>query len=226
MGSSMCGRFTLTVSPDTLSSLFKADWSSPFRPRYNIAPTQQVPVVRTSQADNNLHIDLLKWGLIPSWAKDASIGNHMINARSETVDQKPSFRTALKHRRCIVPASGFYEWQSVEGKKHPLYIKLSDDSLMMLAGIWDHWKNPDGAVIESFSILTTSSNDLIKPLHERMPVILDTEDKDAWLDTQVADPERLKPLFRSCTSVQMQMYPVSDLVNSPRNDTPECITPL
>jgi len=222
----MCGRFTLTVSPDTLSSLFKAEWSSPFRPRYNIAPTQQSPVVRTSQADNKLHIDLLKWGLIPSWAKDASIGNHMINARSETVDQKPSFRTALKHRRCIVPASGFYEWQEVGGKKHPLYIKLKDDSLMMFAGIWDHWKNTEGEVIESFSILTTVTNELIQPLHDRMPVILTPENKDIWLDSQVADPERLKPLFIPHSSDLMEMYHVSDLVNSPRNDNPECIQPI
>jgi len=222
----MCGRFTLTVSPDTLSNLFKAEWSSPFKPRYNITPTQQAPVVRTSPADDKLHIDLLKWGLIPSWAKDASIGSHMINARSETVDQKPSFRTALKHRRCIVPASGFYEWQAVEGKKHPLYIKLKDDSLMMFAGIWDHWKNPEGNVTESFSILTTSSNKLIMPLHDRMPVILDPQYKDIWLDNQVSDPERLKPLFSSYPPGQMEMYPVGDLVNSPRNDVPECIQPF
>jgi len=143
----MCGRFTLTVSPSTLSKLFNAEWSSPFKPRYNIAPTQQVPVVRISPEDNKLHIDLLKWGLIPSWSKDASIGSHMINARSETVDTKPSFKSALKHRRCIIPASGFYEWQEVGGKKHPLYIKLKDDSLMMFAGIWDHWKSTEGDVI-------------------------------------------------------------------------------
>jgi len=222
----MCGRFTLTVSPDTLSSIFKAEWSSPFKPRYNIAPTQQSPVVRISPADNKLHIDLMKWGLIPSWADDASIGNHMINARSETVDQKPSFRTALKHRRCIVPASGFYEWQAVEGKKHPLYIKLKDDSLMMFAGIWDHWKNLEGEVIESFSILTTSTNELIMPLHDRMPVILTPQYKDIWLDSQLADPEQLKPLFKPYPSDLMEMYHVCDLVNSPRNDTPGCITML
>ena len=222
----MCGRFTLTVSPDTLSSLFKAECSLPFKPRYNIAPTQQVPVVRTSPEDNKLHIDLLKWGLIPSWAKDPSIGNHMINARSETVDQKPSFKSAIKHRRCIVPANGFYEWQEVEGKKHPLYIKLKDCSLMMFAGIWDHWKNQDGNVIESFSILTTSSNELIQTLHDRMPVILDPEDKDIWLDSQVSDPEQLKPLFKPYHSDLMEMYQVSDLVNSPRNDTSECVQPI
>ena len=191
----MCGRFTLTASPETLSSLFNAEWSSPFKPRYNIASTQHVPVVRTSPEDHKLHIDLLKWGLIPSWSKDPSIGNHMINARSETVDSKPSFRAALKDRRCIVPANGFYEWQEVDGKKHPLYIKLKDDSLMMFAGIWDHWKNHEGEVIESFSILTTGSNELIQPLHDRMPVILDPEDKDLWLDSKVSDPEQLKPFF-------------------------------
>jgi len=222
----MCGRFTLTVSPDTLSSLFKADWSSPFKPRYNISPTQQVPVVRISPTDNILHIDLLKWGLIPSWAKDTAIGNHMINARSETVDQKPSFRNALKHRRCIIPANGFYEWQAVEGKKHPFYIRLKDNSLMMFAGIWDHWKNPEGSVIESFSILTTSSNELIKQLHDRMPVILDPKEKDLWLDPMVADSEQLKSLFIPYPSGHMEMYQVNDHVNSPRNDNPECLTRL
>ena len=176
--------------------------------------------------DNKLHIDLLKWGLTPSWSKDPSIGNHMINARSETVDQKPSFKNSLKHRRCIVPANGFYEWQDVDGKKHPLYIKLKDDRLMMFAGIWDHWKNPDGNVIESFSILTTSSNELIQPLHDRMPVILDPQYKDIWLDNQVTDPEQLKPLFKPYHSDLMEMYQVSDLVNSPRNDRPECIQPI
>jgi len=146
----------------------------------------------------------------------------MINARSETVDQKPSFRTALKHRRCIVPASGFYEWQEVGGKKHLLYIKLKDDSLMMFAGIWDYWKNPEGNVIESFSILTTSSNELIQPLHDRMPVILTPDSKDIWLDSKLVNPEQLKQLFKPYPPDQMEMYQVSDLVNSPRNDTPEC----
>lgn len=222
----MCGRFTLQYSNEMLAQIFGVAAAKDIKPRYNISPTQQVPVVRTSPEDNTRHINLLKWGLIPSWSKDPFIGNHMINARSETVDLKPAFRSALKHRRCIVPASGFYEWRAVEGKKHPLYITLKDNSLIMFAGIWDHWKNPEGAVIESFSILTTSSNELIKPLHDRMPVILDPQYKDIWLDSELADPEQLKPLFKPYPSGQMEMYPVSDLVNSPKNDNPECIQPI
>jgi putative SOS response-associated peptidase YedK len=219
----MCGRFTLQYSNEMLAQIFGAKVSQEIKPRYNISPTQKVPVVRTSPDDSTIHIDLLKWGLIPSWAKDPSIGSHMINARSETADQKPSFKNSLKHRRCIVPASGFYEWLAVEGKKHPLYIKLKDNSLMMLAGIWDHWKSPDGNVIESFSILTTSSNELISPLHDRMPVVLDLKFKDIWLDPKLTNPEQLKPYFKPYPSGSMEMYPVSDLVNSPKNETPECI---
>lgn len=222
----MCGRYSLTSSIESLSNMFGTDWTSPFKPRYNIAPTQQALVVRTSPSDNKLHIDHLKWGLIPSWAKDPSIGNHMINARSEKVDEKPSFKSALKHRRCIIPASGFYEWQAVGGKKHPSYFKLKDSEIMMFAGIWDHWKTPDGEVIETFSILTTSSNELIKPLHDRMPVILDPEYKDIWLDSQLSEPGQLKCLLLPLKSDLMEMYPVSDLVNSPRNDTSECIQPI
>lgn len=219
----MCGRFTLQYSAEMLAQIFGAKVSQDITPRYNIAPTQQSPVVRISPTDNQLHIDYLKWGLIPSWAKDPTIGSKMINARSETVDEKPSFKSALKHRRCIIPASGFYEWQEVDGKKHPLYIKLKDDSLMMFAGIWDHWKSPEGEVIESFSMLTTISNELIKPLHERMPVILVPGNKDIWLDSLISDPEQLRLFFTPYPSDMMDMYPVSDLVNSPRNDKPECI---
>jgi putative SOS response-associated peptidase YedK len=222
----MCGRFTLQYSLDMLSEIFGTPLLQDIKPRYNIAPTQQVPVIRTSPGHNKRHLDMLKWGLIPSWAKDPSIGSKMINARSETVHEKPSFRTSLEHRRCIVPASGFYEWREEGGKKHPLYIRLKDNNLMLFAGLWDHWKNPENEVIESFTILTTTTNELIKPLHDRMPVILDVKDIDLWLDNQVADPERLKPLFTPYPSDLMEMYPVSDLVNSPRNDTPECIEPI
>ena len=222
----MCGRFTLQYSGEMLAQIFGVKAVQNIKPRYNIAPTQQAPVVRISPTDNQLHIDYLKWGLIPSWAKDPAIGSKMINVRSETVDEKPSFKSALKHRRCIVPASGFYEWQEVDGKKHPLYIRLKDDSLMMFAGIWDHWKSPDGEAVESFSILTTSSNDLIQQLHDRMPVILNPQHKDIWLDIQVSDPEQLKPYFAPYPSSLIEVYPVSDLVNSPKNDSPDCIQPI
>lgn len=150
----------------------------------------------------------------------------MINARSETVDTKPAFRAALKHRRCIIPANGFYEWQEVAGKKHPLYLKLKDNSLMLFAGLWDRWKAPVGNVIESCTVLTTTSNDLIIPLHDRMPVILGPQDIELWLDPNVTDPELLKPHFRPYPSDFMEMYPVRDLVNSPKNDSPNCLEPV
>jgi putative SOS response-associated peptidase YedK len=150
----------------------------------------------------------------------------MINARSETVDVKPSFRNAFKYRRCVVPANGFYEWENVGGKKKPLYVKMKDNTPMIFAGLYDHWKSPDGNVIESCTILTTTSNDLIKLLHDRMPVILDIQDVDLWLDPQVVDPEKLRDLLVPCSPEKLEMYPVSEIVNSPRNDTVECIVPL
>jgi putative SOS response-associated peptidase YedK len=221
----MCGRFDLHLPKELLAEIFGISIVQDLQPRYNIAPTQQIVVIR-SYPDGSKHLDLLKWGLIPSWAKDSNIGSSMINARSETVDVKPAFRTALKHRRCIIPANGYYEWREVAGSKHPLYVKLKDNNLMMFAGLWDHWKFPDGEVIESCTILTTTTNDLIKPLHDRMPVILDPKDIDFWLDTQITDPEQLKSLFKSFSSELMDMYPVGDKVNLPRNDSSDLIKPL
>lgn len=221
----MCGRFDLHLPREVIADIFGITIVQDIPPRFNIAPTQQVVVFRT-YPDGTRHLDLLKWGLIPSWAKDPSIGSRMINARSETVDIKPAFRTALKHRRCIIPANGFYEWREVAGKKHPLYVKLKGNKLIMFAGLWDHWKPPEGEVIESCTILTTTTNDLIKHLHDRMPVILDPMDIDLWVDPKVDDPGQLKPLFKPYPSELMEMYPVGDQVNSPRNDTSDLIKPL
>ncbi len=221
----MCGRFTLHLPIEILEQIFESLIIRDIQPRYNIAPTQQVAAVR-AYPDGTVHLEHLKWGLIPSWAKDPSIGSRMINARSETVAEKPAFRSALKNRRCIIPANGFYEWQSVGGKKKPLYVRLKDNIPMMFAGLWDHWKAMDGNVIESCTIVTTTANSLIKPLHDRMPVILEAKDIDIWLDLHVTDPEQLNPLFKSFPSEKMEMYPVSDSVNSPRNDASECIVPL
>lgn len=221
----MCGRFDLHLPRELLAEIFGINIVQDIKPRYNIAPTQQVAVIRITP-DGIKHLDSLKWGLIPSWAKDPHIGSRMINARSETVDFKPAFRTALKHRRCIIPANGFYEWREVGSKKHPLYVKLRDESPMMFAGLWAYWKSPEYEVIESCTILTTTTNELIKPLHDRMPVILEPKDIDLWLEPNVTDPEQLKPLFKPYPSELMEMYPVSDLVNSPRNDTPDLINPL
>lgn len=218
----MCGRFDLHLPRELLEEIFGISISRDIMPRYNIAPTQEIAVVRTNP-EHKRQLDFLKWGLIPSWAKDPSIGSKMINVRSETVHEKPAFRTALKHRRCIIPANGFYEWEAVEGKKKPLYVKMKDDSLMLFAGIWDHWKPGEGDEIESCSILTTSSNDLIAHLHDRMPVILDIDDIDFWLDPHLVQPSPLQSLFRPYPSAKMYMYPVIDIVNSPKNDNPACI---
>jgi putative SOS response-associated peptidase YedK len=149
--------------------------------RYNIAPTQQVAVIRR-RAEGGNRLDFLRWGLIPSWAKEPSIGSRMINARSETIDEKASFRAAFKSRRCLVLASGFYEWEEVAGKKVPRYLRLKDGAPMVFAGLWECWKAPDGEIIESCTILTTTANSLIEALHDRMPVILKPEDFAVWLD--------------------------------------------
>ncbi|MHC1698834.1 MAG: SOS response-associated peptidase [Geobacteraceae bacterium] len=221
----MCGRFDLHLPIESLSTIFGVPILHDLHPRFNIAPTQQVLVVRTTE-DGTRHFAFLKWGLIPSWSKDPSIGSRMINARSETVDVKPAFRNSLKHRRCIVPANGFYEWESVGGRKKPLYVRMKNNSPMLFAGLWDHWISTEGDLIESCTILTTTSNELIKPLHDRMPVILDIQNVDLWLDPLIFDPEKLKHLFVPCSPEKLEMYPVSDIVNSPRIDIPECISPL
>jgi len=218
----MCGRFTLQIPPELLAEIFGLMEIPVYPARYNIAPTQQVPVIRQT-GDGRNHFAVMKWGLIPSWAKGPNIGNRMINARCETVAEKPAFRHAVRHSRCIVPASGFYEWQEEEGKKAPRYIHLKDGSPISFAGLWDHWKSPE--VIESCTILTTSANLLIAPLHDRMPVILQTEAFPLWLDHNTSDPDKLKSIYLPYPAELMDMWPVSPLVNSPRNDSAELIAP-
>jgi len=195
--------------------------STRIEPRYNVAPTQQVAVVRNTGEHNALVS--MKWGLIPSWSKDASIASHTINARCETVAEKPAFRHAIKYNRCIIPISGFYEWSHSEGKKIPHFIHLSDRSPMSLAGIWEHWKNPEGQEIETFSILTTSANSLVSPLHDRMPVILQPEDYNLWLSKNMHHPQELAHLYQPFPTDSMALYEVSNLVNNPRFDSPSCI---
>lgn len=220
----MCGRFTFSISPELLTVNFGVKILGDLPRRYNIAPTQQVITIRSNGTGSRA--GFMRWGLVPSWAKDPSIGNRMINARCESVHEKPSFRTAIRYRRCIIPANGFFEWKEEGGKKHPYYLRMKDGAVMGFAGIWDHWKNPDGEVLETCSILTTASNRLIQPLHDRMPVILHPEEYDFWLDRAVTEPEKLKPLYQPYPADLMEMYPVSTLVNNPRNDSPACIEPL
>ncbi|HET6421203.1 MAG TPA: SOS response-associated peptidase [Geobacteraceae bacterium] len=221
----MCGRFTLHLPREILEEIFGVLVMRDLPRRYNIAPGQNAAVIRV-YPDGTRHLDLLRWGLVPSWAKNPAVGSRMINARSETAREKPAFRNALKYRRCIVPASGFYEWREEAGRKKPLYLKLKDDKPMMFAGLWEHWKSTAGDTLESFAILTTGANELIKPVHDRMPLILDREDAELWLDPHVTVPERLDAVFKEFPSEKMEMYPVSKTVNSAKNDGPECIRPV
>jgi putative SOS response-associated peptidase YedK len=220
----MCGRFTLHIPPELLAEIFGLVSIPDFQARYNIAPTQKVPVIR-QDAGGQRQLALLHWGLIPSWAKDPSIGNRMINARAETVHEKPAFRNAIKYHRCLIPANGFYEWRQEGKTKTPLYVRLKDETMMCFAGLWEHWKSPEGEIIESFTILTTSSNKLVEPLHDRMPVILHPEEYALWLDRNITNPEKLKHLYQPYPADLMEMFPVSTLVNSPRNDSPDLIIP-
>ncbi len=219
----MCGRFTLHFPIEILAEIFGLSDLPGLVPRYNIAPTQAAAVVRSTGSARKL--DMLRWGLVPSWAKDISVGSRMMNARSESLSDKPAFRYAIKSRRCIIPASGFYEWKPEGPHKIPYYVRLPDGAPMGLAGIWEAWKTPDGSFLETFTILTTSANSLIASIHDRMPVILHPDSYDLWLDKDVKNPEQLQPLYSPYPADLMTLYPVSTLVNSPRNDDPACIKP-
>ncbi|MFC2037805.1 SOS response-associated peptidase [Chloroflexota bacterium] len=222
----MCGRFTLTDPDQDLAVQFNLPEIPDLKPRYNIAPTQSVAAVRLASKDAVREMVLLHWGLIPFWAKDPKIGARMINARSETVAEKPAFRAAFRRRRCLVVADGFYEWQKLNGGKQPFYIRMRDDSAFAFAGLWEHWKDPDDAVIESCTLLTTQPNELVRPLHNRMPVILHPRDYELWLDPEVQQAELLQPLLRPFPPEALAAYPVSRWVNRPQNDDARCIEPL
>ena len=222
----MCGRFTLTDPDADLAVQFSLPEIPEMPPRYNIAPTQPVAAVRVSPESAQREMAFLRWGLIPFWAQDLKIGARMINARSETAAEKPAFRAAFRRRRCLVVADGFYEWQKQNGTKQPFYIHLRDAHPFALAGLWEHWEGPGGDVIESCTLLTTQPNELLKPLHNRMPVILHPRDYELWLDPEVQQVDSLKPLLQPYPPDTMDAYPVSRWVNSPGNDDPKCIEPL
>ena len=224
----MCGRFTSLLSPELMASmreLFGVPVPEEAEPRYNIAPTQNVWVVR-NEGDHN-RLDLMKWGLVPFWAKDPSVGSQMINAWCETLAEKPAFRQAIKLRRCIVPAAGFYEWAppaAEGGRRQPLYIRMADASPMFFAGLWEQWKRPgEEGFLESFTIVTTKANKLVSPLHDRMPVILQHDDFGLWLSHNMHDPEQLREMFHPFPADLLEAYKVSDLVNNVRFDSPACI---
>jgi putative SOS response-associated peptidase YedK len=221
----MCGRFTLSTSPQKLTELLPLFDIPDLAPRYNIAPTQPVAAARIVPGPDRREVALLRWGLVPSWAEDPSIGNRMINARAETVAEKPSFRAAFRKRRCLILADGFYEWQKVGGKKQPFFIHLRDSEPFAFAGLWEHWERDDQS-LETCTILTTAANELVRPLHERMPVILAPEAFDRWLDPANQTAAGLAELLRSYSAEAMALYPVDTRVNNPRNDEPACIMPM
>ena len=221
----MCGRFTIDIPPELLFELFGLAEFPRITPRFNIAPTQQVPVIRR-YGDGQNHLDFLHWGLIPSWAQDKSIGSKMINARSETVTEKPAFRQAIRYRRCLVPSSGFYEWLTEGKEKQPWYIHLKDGSPMVFAGLWETWKSAEGEVVESCTILTTASNRLVAPLHDRMPVILHPDEYRTWLERTTTDPTGLKKMFQPYPADLMEMWPVSSAVNKVGNDSADLVLPV
>ncbi len=221
----MCGRYTLSSPTDLLTDLFELDSAPELVPRYNIAPTQEAPVVRLAE-ESGRTLELLRWGLVPFWAKDPAIGNRMINARSETVAEKPAYRSSFKKRRCLVVADGFYEWQKTGGPKQPWFFRLQGGQPFALAGLWDRWDKGEGDSIETFAILTTEPNELLAPVHNRMPVVLAPKEVGTWLDPTIEDPAKLTPLLDAFPAGEMEGYAVSTFVNSPGNDSPRCIEPI
>lgn len=217
----MCGRFNLITNSEQLALHFGlATVPEPMVDRYNIAPTQPVAAVRNNR-DGERELSYFHWGLIPSWAKDAKFGARMINARSETVHEKPSFRAAFKRRRCLVPMTGFYEWQKIAPrKKQPIHITVDEGAIFVAAGLWETWQG-----IESLTVLTGEPNDLMEPIHNRMPIILDSADFDLWLDTAAPLPA-VQSLFKPYDQTRMQTQPVSTYVSKATNEGPACIAPL
>lgn len=219
----MCGRFSQTQSLNQLTTRFLIpDAVLDLKPRYNIAPSQDVSVVINQSGKRSLN--LFHWGLIPSWAKERAIGNKMINARAETLKEKPSFKRLIQKKRLLIPADGFYEWQKdATGKtKTPFFIGLKSKELFGFAGLWDVWKSPEGEEVRSFTIITTDANGVLRPIHDRMPVILKKEDEAAWLDPEL-QLEKVLGFLAPYPETEMVAYPVSRLVNSPKNDSPECV---
>lgn len=216
----MCGRYVLRSNFVTTAEMFAPLPSGQSKPRYNIAPTQDVPVIRASAAGHE--VVKMRWGLIPSWAKDSGIGSKLINARGETLAEKPAFRAAFRSRRCIVPADGFYEWRKSGTRKDPYFIGLKNDEPFGFAGLWDAWRDSFGAAVESFTIVTTKANELVGQLHDRMPVILDRSACDLWLNPD-ATPEQLAELIKPFPVERMISYPVSNAVNKVANESPTLI---
>lgn len=221
----MCGRFRLTRA-SKLAERFGIEPEDDWGPRYNIAPTQEVEVIRQDSEEPKRFGSPMRWGLIPSWAKDASMGHKMINARAETVATMPAFRNALKQRRCLIPADGFYEWKKEGKTRTPFCFTMADDSIFAFAGLWESWKNAAGQVVESCSIITTTPNALLQDVHDRMPVILPDESYDLWLDPGLQKTDALREMLTPFNPVMMRRYEVSSRVNQVKHDDALCAEPV
>lgn len=229
----MCGRMVLTRSVAEIADFFGALMSDlELVPRYNVTPSLDIPAIRATAEgakEGQRALALLRWGLVPAWAKDPSIGNRMINARSETAAEKPSFRAAMRRHRCLIPADGFYEWAKPASKgarKTPYYFKLKGGDPMAIAGLYESWTNREtGEQVDSCTLLTTEANATVRPVHDRMPVLLDRRDFELWLDPKTQDPAVVVPLLVPAAPDRFESFAVSDHVNSPGNDDPSCIAP-
>lgn len=220
----MCGRFAQRADSKKIAKEFQVAEVPAVEARYNIAPTQEVLAVY--EREDGREATFYKWGLIPSWAKDASMGARLINARAETVAEKPAFRQAFKQRRCIIPVDGFYEWQRTRGRKQPFFFRMKDERPFGFAGLWERWQAEGSEVINSCAILTTEANEVLRPVHDRMPVIIHPDDYELWLDADARKLGLVKEMLRSYPAEEMVSYPVGTSVNSPRNQGTELIEEL
>ncbi|MDA0832982.1 MAG: SOS response-associated peptidase [Planctomycetota bacterium] len=222
----MCGRFTLNATPEQIAETFGLSIRPEWSPRYNIAPTQLIPIVRVTTANAAREWQMVHWGLLPSWSRDRTRAASLINARSETVAEKPSFREAFRHRRCLIPASGFYEWETIDKKtKQPYLIARGEQSLFAFAGLWERWISPEQEVVETCTILTTAADEAIKHLHERMPIIMEPEHYEEWLDPQLESMARAEELLRPTQPAEWKWRQVSTAVNNARTEGPICLEP-
>lgn len=223
----MCGRYRLSRRKQIIEEYFDAsNWQDDWSPRFNIAPMQPVPVIRQHLKEPVRQISTMRWGLIPNWARDASIASGTINAKSETVANKPAFRDPLRLRRCLIPADGFYEWKRTASSKQPFCFEVNHGELFAVAGIWDCWKNRDGQWVKTCSILTTTPNAMTAAVHDRMPVILDPSTYDLWLDPGLQNIAAISELLKPHDARLMRCYPVSSRLNHVTNDDADCSRPV
>jgi putative SOS response-associated peptidase YedK len=220
----MCGRYTITSAPEAIRALFRYPEQPNFPPRYNVAPTQPIPIVRL--VEGKRQFALVRWGLLPSWVKDPKTFALLINARGESVVDKPAFRAAMKRRRCLIPADGFYEWKAVAGRKVPYFVRLKSGAPMAFAGLWECWTGPNGEELETAAIVTTDANRMLSAVHSRMPVIVPPEAFDLWLDCANVDATTASALIAPAPENQLEAYEVSTAVNRTANDNPKLVEPV